>query len=333
MFKNREILYAILFIIILSALSAAACVHVPASGGYVVLADGILYIACFSVFARYRYGKLRKLSEFLRKAQMHMLPLEVPDQMEGELSVLKSELYKLLTTCHSQSELLQQDRQFLADTISDISHQLKTPMTSMNVMVDLLKDEALPPQKRLEFTRALHTQLSRMEWLLSAMLTMSRIDAGAIKLKKETVKVSDLIRQASEHLLIPMELRGQHLAVPAETSAVFMGDLHWSSEAVSNILKNCMEHTPRGGTITIDAWENPLYTGITIQDEGGGISEKDSPHVFERFYRGSNASPDSVGIGLALAKQLITAQDGAIEMESVYGSYTVFKIKFYHCNM
>ncbi|BDF33927.1 hypothetical protein CE91St62_19920 [Lachnospiraceae bacterium] len=333
MFKNREILYAIIFILILSTLSAAACIRVPALGGYVVLADGILYIACFSAFARYRYRKLRTLSEFLRKAQMHMLPLEVPDQLEGELSVLKSELYKLLATCHSQSELLKQDRQFLADTISDISHQLKTPMTSMNVMVDLLKDEALPPQKRLEFTRALHTQLSRMEWLLSAMLTMSRIDAGAITLKKETVKVSDLIRLASEHLLVPMELRGQHLVVPDELSAAFKGDLHWSSEAVSNILKNCMEHTPRGGTITVSVRENPVYTGITIQDEGGGISEEDRPHVFERFYKGSNASPDSVGIGLAMAKQLIAAQDGTIEIESVYGRYTVFIIKFYHCNM
>lgn len=333
MFKNREILYSVLFILILSGLSAAVCMRVPALGVYVVLVDGLLYTACFSAFSRYRYGKLRKLSEFLRKAQKHMLPLEVPDQLEGELSVLKSELYKLLTKCHSQAELLHQDRQFLADTISDISHQLKTPMTSMNVMIDLLKDEALPPQKRLEFTRSLHTQLSRMEWLLSAMLTMSRIDAGSITLKKETVKAADLIRQASEHLLIPMELRGQRLAVPDAPAAVFQGDLHWSCEAVSNILKNCMEHTPCGGTITISVRENPIYTGILIRDEGGGISEKDKPHVFERFYKGANASPDSVGIGLALAKQLITAQDGTIEIESDYGRGTLFKIKFYHCNM
>lgn len=333
MFKNREITYTVIFMILVTAVSSAVCAHVPSFGPYVVLTDGFLYLAGFLAFSSYRYGRLRKLSEFLRKAQSQMLPLEVPDQMEGELGVLKSEFYKLITKCHSQAELLSKDRQFLSDTISDISHQLKTPMTSMNVMIDLLKDETLPAGKRLEFTHALRTQLSRMEWLLSAMLTMSRLDAGSIVLKKEEVNVSEMLSRASEHLLIPMELRDQTLILPENSPAVYQGDLHWSSEAVSNILKNCMEHTPYGKTITIETAENSVYTVITVKDEGGGISDKDKPHVFERFYKGANASPDSVGIGLALAKQLITAQNGTVEIESVYGKYTVFIIKFYHFNM
>lgn len=319
MFRNKEALYSAIFIIALTAISAVVCFAAPVYGTYIILADGILYLSVVSYLYSLHYRSLRNLSEFLRRAQQEMIPLEISDQQEGEVSILKSELYKLLTKYHAQSELLEQDKRYLADTISDISHQLKTPMTSMNVMIDLLNEDTLPPEKRKEFTQTLHRQMSRMEWLLSAMLTMSRLDAGTIVLKNETVKVSDLICRASEHLLIPMDLHGQSLEVTGDLSVFFKGDLHWSSEALSNILKNCMEHTPDEGVIKVHAEGNSIYTGISIRDMGGGIPQKDLPHIFERFYRGENASADSVGIGLALAKQIITSQNGTIEVTSHSG--------------
>lgn len=333
MYKNREILYSICIIIAVTVVSAFICHAFPSLGVFLIIADGLLYGSSFYFVSRYRTRKLRGLSEFLRRAQNKLPALEVSDQSEGEFSVLKSEIYKLLTKLHSQAELLEQEKKYLADTISDISHQLKTPMTSMNVMIDLLKDESLPASKRLEFTRVLRRQMSRMEWLLSAMLTMSRLDAGAILMKKENIRVSDLIANASEHLLIPMEIHGQHMVTEGNLEASFQGDLYWSSEAVSNILKNCMEHTHEGGTITVHIGESSLYTSVSIKDQGGGISEKDLPHIFERFYKGENASSDSVGIGLSLARQLIEKQNGTLTLTSVYGQYTVFKIKFYHHNI
>lgn len=333
MFKNREILAGISAIFFFTVLSVLYVTAFPSDSIWVIVADGVIYSIGFYCFYDYRYRRLRELSAFLRKAQSSMLPLEISDQTEGELSVLKSEIYKLLTKLHTQTELLERDRQYLANTISDISHQLKTPMTSMNVMIDLLKDESLPAEKRIEFTRSLRRQMSRMEWLLSSMLTMSKLDAGSIVLKKETVNVSALITRASEHLLIPMELHGQTLVIEGEKEASFLGDLYWSSEALANILKNCMEHTPDGGTVTVRAGENSLYTSIQIQDEGDGIVPEDLPHIFERFYKGQNASPESIGIGLAMAKQFITRQNGVIEVVSEYGHSTTFLIKFYHYNI
>lgn len=333
MLKNREVLTAYIFIVILTAASAIICWKLPSRAVMVVIADGIVIAAGFYVFCYYRYQKLRALSKFLRRAQYEMLPLEAGDQQEGELSVLKSEIYKLLTKMHRQAELLERDKKYLADTIADISHQLKTPMTSMNVMAEHLKDETLPVEKRLEFTQCIHSQLIRMEWLLSAMLTMSRLDAGVIKLKREPISVRRLIASSTEHLEIPMELRGQTLACDVDESVMYQGDFRWSCEAISNILKNCMEHTPDGGMIQIQAENNPVYTSILIQDQGEGICAKDLPHIFERFYKGRNASLDSMGIGLALAKQLILSQNGSIEVLQSSGDGTTFLIKFFHLNI
>lgn len=333
MLKNREVLAVYSFIIFIVIGSAVVCYKMPSYGIIIILADGVLFAAAFYFFCSYRYRRIRRISEFLRRAQHEMLPLEAYDQQEGELSVLKSEIYKLLTKLHVQADLLERDKRYLADVIADISHQLKTPMTSMNVMTEHLKDETLPREKRLEFTRCIHSQLARMEWLLSAMLTMSKVDAGVIRLKREPVRMAELAASASEHLVIPMELHGQTLVCDVEASMMYHGDFYWSSEAVSNILKNCVEHTPDGGTIRIWADNNPVYASLRIRDEGGGISEADRPHIFERFYKGSNASADSVGIGLALAKQLITAQNGTLDIESTDENSTTFLIKFYHANI
>lgn len=333
MLKNRDALFSIIVIVCITAVLCAVYVLFPSGGLYIILMEGIVYLFLFHCFLSRRNEKINRLSEFLRRAQNEILPLEISDQAEGELNILKSELYKIITKLHSQAELLKQDKKYLADTISDISHQLKTPMTSMNVMIDLLKDDSLSPDKRREFTRALHRQMARMEWLLSAMLTMSRLDAEAIVLKKETVHVPDLIHLAVEHLRIPMELHEQRLLTEEVRDVTFRGDMYWTSEAVSNILKNCIEHTPDKGTITVTAGENSIYTSILIQDEGGGIAEKDISHIFERFYKGINSSADSVGIGLALARQLISSQNGTLEVSSVFGESTTFLIKFYHRNV
>lgn len=333
MFRNRELLSGITFVLLITVASVVMYgVGVP-GGEMVILLDGMIYGTGFYLFFRRYDRNLQSLSSFLRKSQYGLLPLETDDQHEGEFAILKSEIFKLLTRLHSQAELLEKEKQYLADTISDISHQLKTPMTSMNVMVDLLKDPKLPEEQRMIFIRTLHSQLTRMEWLLSAMLTMSRLDAGTLTLKKEEVCTGPMLDRALEHLLIPIELRGQSVVREGDEDASYAGDAYWSSEALSNILKNCMEHTPNEGTIRINTSQNPVYTSIRIINEGDGISSEDLPHIFERFYRGKHTSADSVGIGLALANKLIRLQNGSIEASSDYGKSATFLIKFYHYNI
>lgn len=329
MFKNKEISYFIILTVVITICSCICFNRFPEYGILLITIDSIVITLLYLWSTFYRYMSIRKLSIYLRRLQQELTYMEVPDHREGELGVLKSELYKITLKLRSQSELIKKDKDFLADALSDISHQLKTPLTSMDVMVDLLKDPDLPSDKRREFTDRLHKQLMRMEWLVSSLLTMSKMDAGRIAFKEEPVNAIKMITLASDHLLIPMELKEQQFHISGNKEAVYSGDMQWSSEAVSNILKNCMEHTKKGGCISVHCAENALYTEIQITDNGEGIAESELPHIFERFYKGAHASPFSAGIGLALAKQIITKQNGTIQAESLPEKYTTFRIKFY----
>jgi signal transduction histidine kinase len=283
----------------------------------------------FVLYTRKRYQDIKKLSGYLRKIYGGDYSLDIRDNMEGELSILKNEIYKVTLILSKQAELLKTEKEQLADALSDISHQLKTPLTSMTVMADLLSNPKLEPEKRKEFTKNIELQLERMEWLLTSLLKLSKIDAGTAQFKNELIEAKKLIRQAVEPLLIPMELKLQNLVIEGKDSAAFTGDFNWSAEAILNIVKNCMEHTPDGGTIRIICDENALYTEIRISDNGSGIDKEDLPYIFKRFYRGKNASKDSVGIGLAMAKSIITSQNGDITAESRVKEGTAFTIKFY----
>jgi signal transduction histidine kinase len=226
-------------------------------------------------------------------------------------------------------ELLKTEKQQLADAISDISHQLKTPLTSMRVMTDLLNKDDLEPEKRMEFTKSLTLQLERMEWLLTSLLKLSKIDAGTAEFKKEPVKAAELVNHAVKPLLIPIELKNQKFIMDGNISAAFLGDFNWTAEALINIIKNCVEHTPDGGTIGVRFDENPVYTEIIISDNGSGIEKEDLPYIFKRFYKGKNSGKDSVGIGLAMAQSIINNQNGDISVTSSKNQGSSFHIKFY----
>lgn len=276
----------------------------------------------------YRYRQLKELSAYLKEIIGGNYRLEPLKDQEGELSILRSDIYKMAVNLRSQAELLQKDKGYLADTLSDISHQLKTPMTSLMVMTELLADGCLPEEKRKLFAERIHSQLERMEWLITSLLKMSRLDAGTVIFKKEPVLVRELAEKAAEHLMIPMDMKQLDFTVEADEEYL-IGDREWTAEGLANILKNCMEHTPEGGRIQVTAAEWNVYTEIRVSDTGEGICEEDLPHIFERFYRGKNASTDSVGIGLAMAKYIFERQNGVIEVESERGRGTTFRIKFY----
>ena len=238
---------------------------------------------------------------------------DIPQYREGELSILHSDLYKITRTLQLQKESLQKDKLFLADSLSDISHQLKTPLTSMMIMSELLQDEELPRKQHNQFADALRQQLKRMEWLVSTLLKLSRIDAQVLQFHPQQLSVYQLLQESLEPLHIMMELKEQTCTLVCDEGLEVTLDMKWSVEALGNILKNCVEHTPQQGSIHISVQDNPLHTCIRIQDSGKGIPAEELPHIFERFYRGRNASIDSAGIGLAMSKAVFQQQNGDVE--------------------
>lgn len=330
LWKNREVrlLCTADVLFILSGIICAALF--PAFAITAVLASGICCLAAALIFLKRYYRMLSGLSDYLYRVSSGVPAMDIRDNREGELSVLKNEIYKVTSRLQETAQVRQEQSRYLADSLSNISHQIKTPMTSMLVMTDLLGDENLPPEKQEAFIISLREQLKRLDWLVASLLKLSKLDADSIKFKEEPVNLPALIEKASSHLLIPMELKEQTFLCEGSQDVYFIGDLNWSAEAVANILKNCMEHTPPGGRITV-SWEaNPLYTQIIVSDTGTGISQDDLPYIFDRFYTGISGSKDSVGIGLAMAKEIFLKQKGTIEVESALGKGTQFIIKVYN---
>ncbi|CAH0119917.1 Adaptive-response sensory-kinase SasA [Paenibacillus sp. CECT 9249] len=329
MLRNREIQIVLLLMcsIGLAAIVAAAFIS-PVAAALVFVAS-VLLIGSSLIFTRWRYRELAKLSFYLREISSGNDSLDVRDNQEGELSILKNDIYKVTLMLSEHRSLLQQDKIQLTDAISDISHQLKTPLTSMTVMADLLSDPHLPPAKRTEFTHNIRIQLERIDWLVSSLLKLSKIDAGTVPFKKDQVKVTELIRKALEPVSIPMEIKEQTVSIQGDDAAAFVGDFNWTAEAVINILKNAVEHTEEGGAIAISYSENALFTELVIADNGKGIPKEDLPYIFKRFYKGKNAGEGSIGIGLAMAHSIIASQNGVVDVTSDSEKGTQFRIKFY----
>ena len=255
-------------------------------------------------------------------------PLPISEYCEGELSILANQLQKVTLRLQESAEQSRVDKLALAQSLADISHQLRTPLTAMNLTAAMFREPGLSEQRRLELSRELQTLLSRTDWLVETLLKLSKLDAGTVELRREQVPVRELIDRASAPLSIPLELRGLQLAVSCSSESL-TADPVWTAEAIGNLLKNSMEHTPAGGTITVTAQQTALYTAITVEDTGCGFDEADLPHLFERFYKGKNASESSYGIGLALARTIIAAQNGTIPAMNT-GTGAIFLIKFYH---
>jgi len=286
-------------------------------------------IGCSLLFTKWRYQEIARLSGYLRRISSGDYSLDVRDNYEGELSILKNDIYKVTLMLSEHKALLQQDKNRLTDALSDISHQLKTPLTSMMMLADLLTDAKLPDDKRAEFTRSLRIQLERMEWLVSSLLKLSKIDAGTVSFKKEPIVVRNLIDRALEPLFIIIDIKEQMVDINGDDGVTLIGDFNWTAEALINILKNCVEHTPQAGWISLSFSENALFTEITITDSGPGIAKEDIPNIFKRFFKGKNATEGSIGIGLAMAHSIITSQNGDIEVQSEPDKGTRFRIRFY----
>jgi len=315
MYRNPELRRFLVLLCALSAAATAGCFIFAQEAVYIAGAASLGFITLLLVYTYRRYEQIDRLSAYLARINRGDDSLDLRDNAEGELSILKSEIYKVTVTLKEQNELLRRDKTAMADALSDISHQLKTPLTSMFMMTDLILDAGLTEEERRTFTGRIQLQLERLQWLVASLLKLSKLDAGTARMEPAPVAAQKLVDRAMEPLRIPMELKEQKLRLTGDEVTLWCSE-PWTAEALLNILKNCVEHTPIQGEIAVAFTENPLFTQVQITDTGPGIDPNDLPHIFKRFYRGKHASDDSVGIGLAMAAAIVEGQGGTVEAKS-----------------
>ena len=289
---------------------------------------GLIVTVIFMILTDRRYRALANMAANLDRVLAGERDIRLRDMSEGELAILSSEIDKVIARLNLTVDELQAEKLALSDALADISHQLKTPLTSIAISTELIRDRLSArgdSEDLVERLRLIQTLQARVEDLVSALLKLARIDAGVIKLVCGAVDARELVRKSFEPLAIAFDIADVRFSADVQDGASYEGDLTWSVEALENILKNCMEHTPAGGCVSVRVTEDVLACRIRIEDTGPGIAESDLPHIFERFYRGSrdaNATPSEVnpagvGIGLALSKSLVTAQGGTLTAENL----------------
>lgn len=326
-FRNAEIRRTMLIFLLIASAATVAAMIWDVRFGIFTLALCLLLGALQFISTFRRYRRIAELSRDIDKILHGSQMLSLDRYAEGELAILQSEIYKMTVRLREQQERLAGDKRFLADSIADISHQIRTPLTSIHLVLSFLSESGLSEMRRKELLQELYELIARIDWLISALLKISKLDTGTVVFHKESLPLEQLVRKACEPLLVPIELRGQQLQITA--SGNFSGDVAWTAEALTNIVKNCMEHTPQDGIITVAAEENTLYSQITVSDNGPGIAKEDLPHIFERFYKGKNSDEKSVGIGLALARMIVTMQDGTVKAENQQPHGARFTLRFY----
>lgn len=363
MLRNREIRRALIACLLITALGTVATYLVTRSimldalgGGRIVTASineaasmvtsgasdasatlfaaictfvtGLIVTVIFMILTDRRYRALANMAANLDRVLAGERDIRLRDMSEGELAILSSEIDKVIARLNLTVDELQAEKLALSDALADISHQLKTPLTSIAISTELIRDRLSArgdSEDLVERLRLIQTLQARVEDLVAALLKLARIDAGVIKLVCGAVDARELVRKSFEPLAIAFDIADVRFSADVQDGASYEGDLTWSVEALENILKNCMEHTPTGGCVSVRVTEDVLACRIRIEDTGPGIAESDLPHIFERFYRGSRdasaapseVNPAGVGIGLALSKSLVTAQGGTLTAENL----------------
>ncbi|MCM1364350.1 MAG: HAMP domain-containing histidine kinase [Faecalibacterium sp.] len=288
----------------------------------------IIFITVSWISAAARYEKMRFLTDSIDNILHGKSDFTISEVHEGELSILENEIKKMIIRLREQAEELQKQKIYLSDSIADISHQLRTPLTSINLALSLLQAPDITEDRRIELINELTKLTRRIDRLVTTLLKISKIDAGTVTFEQKEVSVEELISKSSEPLAIMLDVREQTMELDIRNET-YTGDLAWTIEAIGNILKNCSEHTPIGGKISVSACETPVFTEIIITDNGCGFEKDDIPHLFERFYKGKNSSVNSFGIGLSLAQAVIIGQNGTIKASNARGGGARFTIRFY----
>lgn len=327
MLRNREFRqFAILFAL-MAAVAVILGFAINMAAGILATASAAAFGTVFFAFTKARYKSLARISNQIDQVLHNADNLYIGEADEGELSILHSEITKMTLRIREQNDALKKDKTHLADSLADIAHQLRTPLTSVNLILSLLVNNPDENQRKA-FVRETEELLVQMDWLLTSLLKLSRLDAGIVVFQSEPIDVNNLIDAALRPLLIPIELHDIDVQIDAPKGLMIQGDSGWLSEALQNILKNCIESTGKNGKIEIVCRDNPLFTEMAIHDSGAGFEKEDLSCLFDRFYRGKSQSATGYGIGLALCKMIITRQGGTIIAKNHPQGGAIFAIRF-----
>lgn len=290
------------------------------------MAGGALFLVTVLRNRRREQRRIRALTEYLEKVNSGKSGL-LFQVGEDEYARLQDEIYKTVTVLYQSREEAQKARNNFAENLSNIAHQLKTPITSILLSLQMVKETRFS-----KYMDQIRQQLARLTRLEEALLLLARIEAGTLTLERKEVDVYTLLMLAADNLQELFSQAEVEIVIPeAEEAgvAVVMADLDWTMEAVMNLMKNCMEHTLPGGRVSCAYEQNPLYTEIRIWDNGSGFFSEDIPHLFERFYRGKNAGNGGIGIGLSLSRAILESENGTISARNLPEGGACFEIRIY----
>lgn len=295
----------------------------------IIISSYIIFIIIFIIYLKFRQRKIDKLDTYIQRVSKKDYSIDIESYSEDELSCLKDSLYKITVMLKEDSENKSKQNESILTSVSDISHQLKTPLTSIQILLDNITETPnMDETTKRKFILEISKQIKGMNFLILALLKLSRLDAGAVEFTSEKVDLEKLIEDVLSNLDILIDVKQLKIVKNIKSSPYITGDYSWNKEAILNIIKNAIEHTDSGKNVTITLDENNVYSYIKIKDEGEGIPENELKHIFDRFYKTQNTKENSMGIGLALAKSIIEKQNGYIQVESKINEGTTFIIKY-----
>lgn len=295
----------------------------------IIITFDSLIILIFYLYDKNKSKKINEITKMISKINNRQFDIDINDFNEGELSILKNEISKTTIMLRQVADNSINDKLNLKDSLGDISHQLKTPLTSITIMIDNILDNPNMDEKtRKKFLINIKREILNINFLVMSLLKLSKFDANVVKFNKESVYLKDIINESIKNVSMIKELKNITIKVSGDDNIKLLCDFKWQVESITNILKNSIEHTKEYGTVEVNYSENKLYTRILIKDNGIGIDENDLPHIFDRFYKGKNGSDDSFGIGLSLSKTIIEKEGGSITVKSTPNIGTIFTIKY-----
>lgn len=295
---------------------------------YIVVVE-LIALGIYLVYVISQEKKIKEINDYINGINNKNYTLKIEENNNSELSRLRNELYKTTVLLKETAELSVKEKENLSTAIADISHQLKTPLTSIRIMLDNIQDDPdMEKEVREDFLMEISKQIDWISSLVISLLKIAKFDAGTIKMENEEIHVQKLIDAVIGNLAILIELKEIEIITKIDEKAVFLADYKWQQEALANILKNAIEHSNQKSKIYIETENTSVFLKIKIRDEGQGISKIDQKHIFERFYKAKNSSENSIGIGLALAKTIIEKNNGYVKVDSEVGKGTTFEIKY-----
>ena len=297
---NKDAKFTAFFGIGVTVLASIICFIINAWAGAICLILGIILTGVYFYNIKKRNDKINELNNYLSLMCSGNFDLDIMDNSEGEMSILKNNLYKIMTLLKTQNEQLNTDKLYLANSLADISHQLKTPLTSMMVMSDLLKDEK-DEGKRNEFLSIIETQLDKMKWLITNLLKISKLDAGATEFKHEKFNIAPILEKSLKQFYVTCDVREIEI-VNEINDFEFVGDENWTGEAIENIIKNCIEHTDNNGKLRFFSQRTNVYNSLFIQDNGCGIQKRIYPIFLNAFITAKIHQARALVSGLHLQK-------------------------------